>query len=169
MTASISLEVIGLFQLLFWSWFNFGKCYLQENNLFCLDFQFGGVQVFTIYPYDSLNFLGVCFMSSFSFLILLKFSLQLLVNSDKGLSILLIFQRIDSLLHSFFILFCCVCFYLFHPSLIIIMTFWVSFLLYALKLSDMLLSYYCEICSIFFWFRHLVLWTCLLEPPPCVS
>ena len=56
---------------------------------------YGRVQVFKVDPYDSLDFLGVCFYAPFMFLILLIliFSLCLLVSLDKSLSVLLVFSK----------------------------------------------------------------------------
>ena len=49
MTASISLEVIELFQLLTWSWFKYQVNRIcKENKSFYLDFEFCGISFFEV-------------------------------------------------------------------------------------------------------------------------
>ena len=97
MTISISLGVIGLFKFLIWSWFNFDKgCILRKLSIsfkfsICLNTDF----FFNQRPQDSLDFFSVCYYVPFSSLIMLicTVSLCLLVNSSKGLIILLVFSK----------------------------------------------------------------------------
>jgi hypothetical protein len=48
--------VMGLFRIFTSPWFNLGKWNLEIYPLF----QFNGVQILKIFPYDILNFFGVC-------------------------------------------------------------------------------------------------------------
>ena len=60
MTASISLQFIGLFKLLTWFWFNFGMYHVSRKlSISFTFFNFYGVQVYVVWPNDSLNFLSV--------------------------------------------------------------------------------------------------------------
>ena len=96
MTVSISLGIIGLFQLFIWCWFNFGKWYLWRK--LSISFRFSNFVEKRFLKYD-LKTLGISLVSVFTtpflFLILLIwiFSLCLVVNLDKGLSFLLIFSK----------------------------------------------------------------------------
>lgn len=95
-TASVSLGVMGLFKLFVWPWFKFGKWYIYQE---IYSFHFGVPDWWSIdvkvCPHDSQNFLGVCCDVPLLSLILLTwiFSLCLLVNLGKDLSILLIFFK----------------------------------------------------------------------------
>lgn len=83
-------------------------CVYQEIHPFLLGFHFGGVQIFKVFPYDSLDFLGVyCMFPIFSLILLLIliFSVCALVNLIKDLSILLIFLK-GQTLHSIHFLYC---------------------------------------------------------------
>ena len=96
MTASISLQVIGLFKLSTWSWFNFGMWYLYKK--LSISFTLFNFMEYRFLWYE-LMILWVASMSvvifPFSFLILLiwMFSLCLLISLNKGLSILLGFSN----------------------------------------------------------------------------
>jgi hypothetical protein len=72
MIISISLGVIGLFKEFARSLPNFSKWNLsRKSSISFRSISFCGVKAFEVKPSDSLGFLGVCFMSPFSFLILL--------------------------------------------------------------------------------------------------
>ena len=96
MTASISLQVIGLFKLSTWSWFNFGMWYLYKK--LSISFTLFNFMEYRFLWYE-LMILWVASVSvvifPFSFLILLisMFSLCLLISLNKSLSVLLGFSN----------------------------------------------------------------------------
>lgn len=116
-------------------------------------FKLGGVQVLTVQPYRSLDFLVSCYVP-FSFLLSLIWTFFPLPFS---LSFLLVFffpRRTKSLCHWFFellwivclFLFCwlLVCFYLIKACIwfaVATCSFWVWFLLFVLERSGALLYY----------------------------
>ena len=128
MTVSISLSVVGLFNFLICFWFNFGKWYLSKKlSIFFKFSSFVGVQVFEVWPDDSLIFLCVSYYVPLficAFVNLDIHSFCLLVSLDKGLSILLIFSK-----NQLFV------------SLILCIVFFVSILL----ISALNLIIYCHI------------------------
>ena len=55
-------------------------CVYQEIHPFLLGFHFGGVQIFKVFAYDSLDFLGVnCMFPVFSLILLLIWVLSVCV------------------------------------------------------------------------------------------
>ena len=135
MTASISLQVIGLFKLFIGSWLNFDMWYLSRKFPFLLHFPILGVQVFEVWPNHFLKFFSVCCYVPLLFLILLiwMFSLCLLVSLDKDLSILLIFSKNQLFVSLILCIVLFVLFYLFQSSIWlfpVFNSFWVSLLLF---------------------------------------
>lgn len=94
-TASVSLGVMGLFKLFIWPWLTLVSGIYQEIYSFHFGFpDWWSIDV-KVRPHDSQNFPGVCCDVPLLSLILLTwtFSLCLLVNLGKDLSVLLIFFK----------------------------------------------------------------------------